>query len=627
MGFLFFKIKVSFSDNRFSLVFLGILVIALFLRWNPNLYLTGGQDQGTYVSLSKQYEINHSLYIKDEFRESLTTEARKLYDRGNIFLGINMRDREDSTYLMPFYPVFPSWMSTFATMFGSDNRVYALTMFSILSIVATYLFAYEISNRNKKVGLLAAFLMAINPLHVYFSRVPVTEIVSLTFLLFSLYFLTRFYNDYKEGITRKYSLVLSLLCANVLFYTRMNAIFFLPIIILIPILSNLFNKDKELTKYLKVYSIGWVVTLLLSFLYYKIFLPYLFNLIVGKRLLNYFDSPIFLTTFISLVLLLIGFLSFKKTKKIVKSMISFFYNKLSWISISIFGGLILYGLYFYVKEIFIDNGHELLSFDSLSYLKQLSFLATFLYLSPIGFVLLPVSFAYLMKKRDVKVSLLIVSILGFLVYCWGILRLTQYHYYFARYQLSELIPLGTILISVFLVDISKKKIGKIMLLFTVVFSTLYFGYFSILQMRDYEGADRSTYEYLDEIVGEEDLLIVPRNEFMSFNQVIFPLKYYYGLDVMTLYKLSDIEKPSIVNMHKSAENTYILTKLGDIEGKRIKLVKEIDFKHNYFVHCNRNEDAFFEMKGHSKDIPFCEYIVIPNRFYYGSYDAYLFRWE
>ncbi|HAM96766.1 TPA: hypothetical protein DCP76_03155, partial [Patescibacteria group bacterium] len=145
MVFVIFRIKIRFKDTRFHWIFLVILVIGLALRLSPNLYLTGGQDQGTYVSMSQQYEVNHGLYIIDEVRQSLTEDLKITYDKATTFLGINLIDDSSSKYVMPFYPVLPSWLAIGGTLFGSDNRVYALTIFSMLSIAATYLFAYEVS--------------------------------------------------------------------------------------------------------------------------------------------------------------------------------------------------------------------------------------------------------------------------------------------------------------------------------------------------------------------------------------------------------------------------------------------------------------------------------------------------
>lgn len=619
---LLFNVRVQ----GLSLLLLPIILIAIFLRISPNLYLTGGQDQGTYVSLSKQYQENRSLYITDELRESLSEEGQELYDRGNVFLSLQTINKDTSTYALPFYPVFPSWMATFGEVFGSDNRAYVLTMFGILSVVGMYLFSYEISGKNKKVGLLASFLLSINPLHVYFSRIPLSEIVSLTFFLFSFYYLMRFYRHWKEGKRDTLSLVMSLITINALFYTRMTGLLYLPVILLLCILAYFFVKDRYLRKTMGIYTISWVVLFAISYLFYHDYLPDLFNLIMRKRLSD-------TTLFFSLLGGTLGFIVLiiviwkKKAITFLKRIIKWLGRHLYVLLIIIFLGLIGYQLSGYIKEIFIDGGNTLLSYKSLSYLKQLSFLATLLYVTPLGFVLLPVSIIYYRKKKDINLKILFIFISIFLIYCWGILKLVPYHYYFVRYQFSELIPLCLVLISVFLVDISKKRVGKWIFVLFIVSSTLYMGFFSVLQLREHEGASKEVYEDLDEIIGEDDLLLVAKNEFISFNQIVLPMKYYYEMNVFPIYRLSHIESLSIREFKKEHESTYILTALPDIAGRSIKLVKEVDFKHNYLVHCNRGEDAYFEMEAYTKDIPFCKYIIIPNRYYKGTYKMYLYEWK
>lgn len=624
---LIFKIKVVKKVSKFPWILIGILVITLLLRLNPNLYLTGGQDQGTYVSLSKQYEINHSLYLTDKLRDSFSESLKKLYDNGNVFLGIEMKDEQTSEYVMPFYPVFPSWMSVSSDLLGSDNRVYALTFFSILSVISVYLFSYEISGRDKKIALLSAFLVAINPLHVYFSRVPLTEVVSSTFFFFFFYYLVRFYNDYKEGKINPIYLIISLLVANALFYTRMSALLVLPIIILLPIGAYMLKKDHNLTKYLCRYSIIWGSLLAVSYIYYSIFIPELFSSILQGRILNILNTKLLLILLVIFLIVAGIFLFIKKFRKLLSQIIHLIRKYIFFIAIFVFLALIAYELYFYINNIFIIGKFSFFSTESLSYFKQLNFVATFLYLSPIGFVLLPISFWYFRRTNDAKLQIVAILLMIFLIAYWGFSRLSPYHYYFVRYQLSELIPLCLIFLSIFFISISKKTLGKILSICFIVLTTGYFGYFSLLQLRDYEGANKEVFEDLQTIVKKNDLLLVANNNFGSAQQITFPIKYYYGVNTFPMYTSTYIDMVEVQALKEDYENVYILMVDPNFAQDRIKLVKEIDFKHNYFVHCNREKDAYFEMSGHSKDIPFCKYIVIPNRYYYGTYKMYLYSWE
>jgi hypothetical protein len=313
-------------------------------------------------------------------------------------------------------------------------------------------------------------------------------------------------------------------------------------------------------------------------------------------------------------------------KSFYKSIIEWTSKNLYILVIALFFLLIGYQLYGYIKEIFIDNSYSLLSDESLSYFKQLSFLATFLYLSPLGFLLLPMAISHLGRDKKYVYKFLLIFLIIFLIYDWFVLKLIPYHYYFARYQLSELIPFGIVTISIFLIDISKKKLGKLLLILFIIFNTFYMGFFSVIQLRDKVGAEKSTYEYLDEKIGENDLLLVGKKSFVSFNQITLPLKYYFNINVFPLTSFKYTMDLDLREYKDQFENVYILTTYPDIGGKSIKLVKEINFKHNYLVHCRREDDRYFEMINHSEDIPFCEYIIIPNRFYYGEYTMYLYEW-
>jgi hypothetical protein len=630
VGLLIFRTKVKFEFKKFSLLLIPILLLAIFLRAKPQLYLTGGQDQGTYVSLSKQYEINGSLYMTDEIRETLPKEAQEEYDRGNIFLGVDMMDGDTSTFVMPFYPVFPSWMSIFGPIFGSDNRVYALTFFSILSIVGFYLLSTEVGKGKKGVGLLATFLLAINPLHVYFSRIPTTEIVAVVFMFFGLYYMLRWFYSLKGPRARNWEGFVSLISFNALFYTRMSAVFILPVAVIILLYGFILVKNKATKKVYISYGVTWLLTFIISLFFYKIFLPQLFDQIVGNRFLSYFENPYISVSVIVFSVIFAITMFLQKGRELVGTAMRFIYKKLWLIFLFTIFSLMIYSLYFYVKEVFVEGGIEFLSYESLSALKQQGFLTTVLYLSPLGFVLLVFSVWDRRKTNNLYIGVILLILIGSLLYNWGILRLTQYHYYFARYQLTELIPFGLLLISILLGSMLKRPKLKILSVFLIVLLSIYSLYFSVIQLRDSEGLKIENLEYIEDLVGEDDALIVVRTDFTSFNQIVFPLRYYYGIDVVPMLSPRYLQNDDFKEIKYSHENSYILSTISTFEEgnpKRFELIGEVEFRNNYFVHCFRDQDKYFDMTGHSEDLPLCEYMVIPNRYYYGTYSLYLYRWK
>lgn len=622
------KIKIVWKDARFSWLFLIVLIIGVGFRLNPNLYLTGGQDQGTYISLSKQYEENHSLYIVDNVRKSLPDELKNLYDEANTLLGIKLKDSASSEYVMPFYPVLPSWLAIGGQLFGSDNRASILTVFSLLSIAATYLFAYEISGKNKKVALLASLLVAVNPAHVYFSRVPLTEIISMTMFLLSFYYLIRFYNGYKEKQTKVSDLVMSLCTIAVLFYTRMTALLYLPVILLIPLVLMLFNKDNQLRKYLFTYCGIWLASLSLSYVFYAIFLPELFHLIIGKRFLG-IELVWILLFFFAVYILILWLLRKGRIKEMLVTFVKKNLKYISIFAICILIGLVGYESISYIYTTFISNHNALFSDISLSNFKQLNFLATFLLISPPLFLLLPFSIFHFRKKygKDIKVTLLLVLLIIFAVYCWGILKGIPYYYYYVRYQLGELIPLCIILISLYLVDIFNTKKKKILISIVLVLSIIYSCFFSVLQLRNTEGLKITELKQMQSLITENDVLLVINSNFDAFNQIIFPLKYYLGVDIVQIPSENDLINTEVKNLKREYHDVYILAADPGLDLKGLEKLQTVEFENNYFVHCNRSEDAFFKMNGHSQDIPLCRYIIIPNRYYYGVTKLNLYLWK
>lgn len=623
--FLLLRKRVLYSFSPFSWGFLIIVFLVLCLRIKPNLYITGGQDQGSYVALSKQYEVEGSLYIHDDFRDSLNQYGKDLYDASNEYLGIEQKDIS-SDYTIPFYPILPSWMATFSATLGSDFGIYAISIFSLLSIGAVYLFTYYLTS-NRTVSNISALLLATNPLHVYFSRIPLTEVFSITFFFLMMAFFLKFFQSYRED--KKWSnfdLILSLLCGVSLFFTKMSALIFLPIIWIIPVSLKIFGKDKCLTKIVTDYSIAWTVLLIISYIFYFSYIPELYETIIGTRILRYINYlQIAMIASIALILTWI-FSRIKKVNKAVKKLYLWININISKIFLLVVCVSIFYELYYYINEILVTGEYSLMSFESLSYFKQQSFLVPFLYLSPIGFgILLWGSLSTSEKKSEYFFVFL--SLIIYLIFYWVGYRLTPYHYYFARYQLSEILPFSIILIASFLYEIRSRKNGKRLSRILLLLILLYSMFFSVIQLRDFEGSSGKGFDSVKEVVEEEDVLFIIKSDFESFNQIVYPLKYYYEINVFPIETYEMLGDKLSLSINKEYNNKYILTTDPQLEIDGVVLEEGISFDHNYLTHCLRSEDSFFDMESSTKDLPLCKYLIIPNRFYRGIFNTYLYRWD
>ena len=227
-----------------------VLAIGLLFRSEPYHYVAGGQDQGVYVSMSQYYDNTGKIFIEDEVRKNLPDNLKADYDSENSVLrnkqgqreyapGVYVQDLENSEYVFQFYQMHPVWMSIFGKLFGDTNRVYALVFFSLLSLVAFYLLAFELTKR-KDLALLAGALLAINPLHAFFSKFPVAEVVGLAFTTLSFYYLLKYYNLSKQKIYLPVNLTLSALLMSGMFFTRISGLMLIPFFFIILIMAQMF---------------------------------------------------------------------------------------------------------------------------------------------------------------------------------------------------------------------------------------------------------------------------------------------------------------------------------------------------------------------------------------------------
>src|SRR5262249_9412998 len=188
----------------------SILLIAACFRALPYLYIPGGQDQGIYVSMAPTYERTGSPFYVDSLRITLQhLGLGKYYDKYSIartfpksaffydiahharytknkyegwyLPGIYISDLEQSKYVFQFLPLHPIWMAIAGRILGWSNEVYALVCFSLFSIAALYYLTFELTRGRLLPSCLVGIFLATNPLHAFFSKFPVSEVVFLAF--------------------------------------------------------------------------------------------------------------------------------------------------------------------------------------------------------------------------------------------------------------------------------------------------------------------------------------------------------------------------------------------------------------------------------------------------------------
>lgn len=164
------KIKIKFFNwlkNPYNKVFLGILIFTIIIR----IY---------FFIITKNQAV---WWDAADYLNSAKVMAE--------IIDIDYFFTPRRTFLMPLF-----WAGLLKLGFGELSfRILGL-LFSIMSIVGMYLMGKEIF--NKKIGLIACFLMSIFWMNLFYSTRLMTEIPTLTFLLFSSFFFWKGYTKKDE---------------------------------------------------------------------------------------------------------------------------------------------------------------------------------------------------------------------------------------------------------------------------------------------------------------------------------------------------------------------------------------------------------------------------------------------
>ena len=238
-----------------------VIILSMFFRAEPYFSIYGGQDQGLYTSMSAHFQKGGEIFMEDDIKKNLQNEELlevynnnlvsefnrvlffnthpdtilavtdsipEIYYQPGVYFGGNKH------YVFQFYHLHPIWMAIFGDIFGDNLRFYSLTFFSILSILALSLIAFELTLSSWG-AIVVGLLMATNPLHAFFSKSAVTEVVALAFIGMGLYIFLRTIRLSKiysiSGL--KFHATFSASLFAMYFFVRISGFIFLPFFLVI----------------------------------------------------------------------------------------------------------------------------------------------------------------------------------------------------------------------------------------------------------------------------------------------------------------------------------------------------------------------------------------------------------
>jgi hypothetical protein len=228
-----------------------LTLVCLFFRLPAYHYVLGGQDEGVYVNVAHHLARTGGIEVRDTALEQLDDPS---------FIGTYLKENRRTAYLpgvylaghsgprlqFQFYHLFPVWMAIFEGLFGPAFGVYALTFFGWLSVVFFYRLALAVS-RSPRAALVAGGLLAVNPLHAFFSKFPVTEVPALAFSLIGFTCLALGRNE-ESRASRSLWLGLSAVAFGCLFVTRISGFMYMPFVLAAAMASAIADSHRHLRR-------------------------------------------------------------------------------------------------------------------------------------------------------------------------------------------------------------------------------------------------------------------------------------------------------------------------------------------------------------------------------------------
>jgi hypothetical protein len=223
------------------------LLVALVLRVPTFDAVLGWQDQGVYTHVAAQILRTGGIAVHDPAYARLSgTPARDAYAAENFVVpfmpGVYTLPGEPPGFVFQFYHLFPVWLATVAGLLGWSAAGYALVFLSLVSVLFFQRLAHALTGR-RDVAVAAGLLLAVNPLHAFFSRFLVTEVPTLAFGAMGFAWLAR-YAQAAPGLRRERWLALSCGAFACLFLTRISGFMYMPLLFATACLARLLDADR-----------------------------------------------------------------------------------------------------------------------------------------------------------------------------------------------------------------------------------------------------------------------------------------------------------------------------------------------------------------------------------------------
>lgn len=537
----------------------ALVLFALFFRLPPINYVSGGQDQGVYVNIAAHvvhtggiaFDDRVSGRIKDP-ATAATYRAENAAVNGDFLPGLFERDGQAvPRFQFQFYHLFPVYMATVGGLFGLDASVYALTLLAVLSVLYVYALTLALTGR-RKVALAAALLLAVNPLHAFFSRFPVTEVAELCFTAAAAWLLVAGWQQARvSGRVRWPGLLLSVAALACAFLVRMSGFMYIPTILLIGTVAAIHESNAAARRVVLVWALlanaAYAASVVYGDLYSTVYARWELNSAFG-RMLGPHWRPIVLALWAAGILVMVGLHALDFQHAHVQRLRRALERSGRWLGLVAIAALAigLYKLYTlgwtdrYAADPWFAQRWQIAG----THLRVFRYSSVVVAAEYTG-ILIPILFLLLAFSRRLPgvLVVLLAFVLMFLIYLVGPQWLVPYQPYYARYLVSEFVPYMIVFV-VAAVPFIAGRVARRAAIAALVASAAYAAILSVGQLRANEQHGMAaSYDRIASRIGDDDLLLLDMASLpLPYQLVEMPFVLRYDRDVarITAHGLADV---------------------------------------------------------------------------------------
>ncbi|WEN14946.1 hypothetical protein PY254_17215 [Rhodanobacter sp. AS-Z3] len=538
-----------------------LLLVCLFFRLPAFNYVLGGQDEGVYVNMAHYIERTGGIDAQDTVLEKL--QGTPYVDRylsenrhiraysgplkgGDFVSGVYINGPADIGLSFQFYHLFPIWMALFSGIFGGAFAVYALTFFALLSVVFMHRLTLALTD-SPRAALIAGLLLALNPLHAFFSKFPVTEVPTLAFSLIGFTYLALFWRA-ADGLYNRRWLLLSMLSFGALFAVRISGFMYIPFFVALAVASATVDTDRLRQRAIQFWVLGVSVLYAMSVVYglhwsgqysrdiYRMSFEPIFS--------HHWQAWLAVIVLLGLVvwLTLVVLAQGRRRVDVERFVVS---PTRRLVGLVVAAGLVLgiYKIYQlgwtsrFAGDPTLDSVWRLVG-SHWGALQSSSLATLFVYLGPI----LPLAFLGLALRRQSEPSheFLRLFAAGFLVYVLLLQWVVPYGPYYARYVLSEVVPYMLLFTVIVWAGMPRGSVRR-MLSITLAITMIYSAGVTAAQLGQNES--EGLYQSLSQLlapVGSTDVVLLDTlgPGLPNDSELKTPIKFIFGLPAVTVSQAS-----------------------------------------------------------------------------------------